>query len=242
MKERISRTTDTYMVEVKGIASKREQGTKMNLPLPPIDEHDRQAVEQREREIRRLFRDEQGRLQVAKIIQASPMPIYGVAGRPLGLRVTSVLTGHTLQDARIKDVIVHFAKPPIRSGYHLEITSFATKGAYPPWENAPSWLPPWFGPPHEHAKVRAEIGEPQTSKEMLLAEGVQFSVDLLFWTHPRQVAAFYLEHEDTALFGQARDLSQEELLDALKQLVSINNRPELIAQYQSELDVLADAS
>lgn len=84
------------------------------------------------------------------------------------------------------------------------------------------------------AEEEAKFGSPQVVQDEVVVSGMPFTLELRFWTQPHQLAQFHLECEETTLFGRAFSLSLQEVTSLLKQLVMVNGRSELLAQYQAE--------
>ena len=86
----------------------------------------------------------------------------------------------------------------------------------------------------------AESGAQGIARRFVI-DGKEFEGQLLYWPHKYPLCAFRLEHRESPelvyrLEGAAYGITLEQLEGLLEGLVAVNERPELIAQYQSEHD------
>lgn len=172
-----------------------------------------------------------------QLVPAAPMPIYGLSGNPLGLTVCSFLWGYTGHELnRVGLTFVRSASRQTQSNF--TITSFDAqlvriKEADSSWFDRDAAVFREYG---LSAEERTEAAITEHFEKNFMISGSLFSGEIRLWSHPQKLAAFSFEQEETLLAGSAFDLPQHELLELLDQLVPINNRPDLLAQYQAELE------
>lgn len=81
-------------------------------------------------------------------------------------------------------------------------------------------------------------GEAQVLRQDVMLDKLSFLGEILCWPWPHPLYAFRLQQQESRvlLTGAAYGLEKRGLLALLSQLVPINERPDLLAQYQAELD------
>jgi hypothetical protein len=182
---------------------------------------------------RRLFFDESGMPNISKAVQAASFSCYGLSGNPFSLRVCHASFPISLPDAQIRRVTFSYATPITdQRRSKFEVSSLpAQSGQCVGWEPHPlSYELLLYGLEAEEAT----FASPQEIQDKVVISDTPFSLQMRFWTQPHQLAQFYLEGEETTLFGRAFSLSLQEVTSLLKQLVMVNGRSELLAQYQAE--------
>ncbi len=196
---------------------------------------------------RKHYGDEQGQVSIPKLIQAATMPIYGVIGSPFGLTVRSFNWGHA--GYRLVSVGFTFALPTFADARaSFSITSFDSRERSIAWEPVDSSGNPLinenarlFESYHLNSEERAAAGSPQLVENDFTIAGVLFSGELRYWSQPYPLFGFFLKHEEAILVGSAFGLSQQDVMQLLEQLIILNNRAELLAQYQTELEQSRDS-
>lgn len=180
-------------------------------------------------QLEQLLRGGQPQISISLLMQAMPFPVYGLVGNPQDLAVCSVsreYAGH-----RLTDVGLTFSSPRypgVRE--NLELSSHDAKDQsviYQPMGQ----------------------GEPPFWQGECTIDGRKFTGEIRRWAFPQEVAQqlppgysqggtamFYLKGEETVLSGLVRGPSVEELSGLLQNLVVLNNRADLLEQYQRELD------
>jgi hypothetical protein len=176
------------------------------------------------------YLDEQHRLSsFPALVQALPFPAYGLVGHPLDLSVCSVSwgqSGHYLTSFGV--TYSSFRYPQVRE--NVEIFSRDTK------DRSVVYRPP-------------EQGSPPFWQGELRIDGKVFTGEIFRWSLPQEIARqlpqssmqegtamFYLRGKETVLSGKVRGPSVEEVPGLLQGLVILNDRADLIEQYQQELE------
>ena len=199
------------------------------------------------------YLDARGLLQVLSLLQAAPFPIYGLADQPLGLTVCSA--GCQSAGFRLRSVGFCFSSPrypqarkAVRIGsaantggafrppntYGFAYNAEATAGASSAQSHPPDAQ--LFEFYRLSAAEQAQAGDPVVQQVALTIAQESFTGERYFWAHPYPLSWFYLTSEKTRLAGSALGPSEEELLHLLEGLVVLNERADLGAEYQLELD------
>jgi hypothetical protein len=161
---------------------------------------------------------EWARRSVEQVIAWAQMPIYGVAGNPLGLRLARTSLEEGLEEAR--GITLIFRSEGSAQPERMFALSTHNRATF---RRSETMLP-------HPATANLEFVEREVSIGGRALRGTiaYRASDTRGW--------FRLQDEQTFLSGQARGVSLEELVQLLEQLVPINERPDLIQQYQTELD------
>lgn len=199
------------------------------------------------------YLDPRGLLQVPSLLQAAAFPIYGLAGQPLELAVCSA--GCQSAGFRLRSVGFSFSSPRYPQAREAVRIGSAenTGGAFPPpnsiafEHNASATAGASHAePPFPSARLfefyrlspaeRAQAGDPAVQQVALTIAQESFTGERYFWAHPYPLSWFHLTSEKTRLAGSGLGPSEEEMLHLLEGLVVLNERADLGAEYQLELD------
>lgn len=158
-------------------------------------------------------------LRLDDLIQRALMPIYGLVGNPPGLQLSSMQYGWDrcwLTYLKLDFKQEHASAPPA----FFSITS-------PDYLSLHGILP--------------EPLQPKTGESVLIERdfelsGVRLSGEILYGLASATPCQFYLRKHDTLLVGESSGMASEEVTALIRQLSIINDRPDIIAQYQQELD------
>ncbi len=193
--------------------------------------------------------DGRGAARIAKVVQAAPMPVYGLLGNPLGLTACSGFHWTQSEKDRAKNSVtsveLRFVLPSHRRQSHdlstgnFTITSM-TQEELRPLVNSKDIsrsdvVMNVFGLSSEEL---VKPGNPQVTTHSFTIADMPFSAQIVSWSHPYQPIAYILKHEATPVrsgaIGRAFRLSLAEVISLLEQFVEVNNRPDFFAQYESE--------
>jgi hypothetical protein len=161
---------------------------------------------------------EQVKRRFERAIEEAEMPLYGVADRPLGLQFSGT---HSKKgaDGERGITLVFRSEGPAQPERMFAISNY-NRAAFQQGEVVL---------PHPAtANLEFVTREVPIGGRALRGTIAYRASDTRGW--------FRLQDEQTFLSGQARGVSLEELVQLLKQLVPLNKRPDLIKQYQTELD------
>lgn len=145
------------------------------------------------------------------------MSIYGVAGNPLGLTLSSLQTNRGSRGLQIVTLIFNSVSPA-KALCTLTMSSFDFYSL-----RRFRWPPPG-----------TEMNTAERLERSFTISDVSLVAEIHWWAREERYQ-FTLRGEQTFLMGEASSFSQTELFQLLEHLVVINDRPELIAQYQAEL-------
>ena len=182
---------------------------------------------------RRLFFDESGMPNISKAVQAASFSCYGLSGNPFSLRVCHASFPISLPDAQIRRVTFSYATPTAdQRRSKFEVSSLpAQSGQFVGWEPHPlSCELLLYGLEAEEAT----FASPQEIQDKVVISDTPFSLQMRLWEQPHQLAQFYLERGETTLFGRTFALSLYEIAYLLKHLAKLNDRAQLLEQYQAE--------
>jgi hypothetical protein len=179
------------------------------------------------------YHDPHGPLQVAALLQAASFPVYGIADRLLDLSMCSL--GYESTGFRLSGVNFRFSSPrfpQVREAVHIssaENKPPVVMDLYPP-------QPFLFRQYRLSAAEQAQAGEPAIRQLTMTIGQVPFTGECYFWAQPYPLSWFYLKNQKVRLVGSALGLSQEDVVSLLEGLVVLNERADLAAHYQLELD------
>jgi hypothetical protein len=195
------------------------------------------------------LRDVRGAARIAKVVQAAPMPVYGLLGNPLGLTACSGFHWTQSEKDRAKNSVtsveLRFVLPSHRRQSHdlrtgnFTITSM-TQEELGPLVNSTDIsgsdvVIHSFGLSSEEI---VQTGNPQVITHSLTIADMPFSAQIVSWSHAYQPIAYVLTHEATSssggAIGRAFRLSLAEVISLLEQFVRVNNRPDFFARYEAE--------
>jgi hypothetical protein len=181
---------------------------------------------------RRLFFDESGMPNISKAVQAASFSCYGLSGNPFSLRVCHASFPISLPDAQIRRVTFSYATPTAdQRRSKVEVSSLPAQSACVGWEPHPlSYELLLYGLEAEEAT----FASPQEIQDKVVISDTPFSLRMRLWEQPHQLAQFYLERGETTLFGRTFALSLYEIAYLLKHLAKLNDRAQLLEQYQAE--------
>ena len=176
------------------------------------------------------------------MIQDALIPIYGVFENPLGIRLRGTAFGDTGGRGPIW-VSLRFAggdvlDPKIIVGLSSERAN-----------NRRITHPPGYGsgpiPNLALALLRESKPDlwrhaisvsPESFSRHIVVPGFEPATELLYWAEPVNLFNFALKNEEIVLSLSAQGLSEAELLQLVSQVNVVNGHPQLLAQYQSEVD------
>jgi len=193
--------------------------------------------------------DDDGRFRVDRIVQAAVPAVYGLAGHPFGLSFQGMSYSSVGPKTPPSVVAVSctFASPRTETvPYSITIGS---RGPDVPPPVAASWIdaPPGTPFSDEDGKLFARYPTlaaahsagaitTQLLIDTLVVAGDTFSAKIQQWSRPEQEHHAVLQGPRALVTVSALGLSGPRLLDLLEQLIIINARPDLLAQYQNEHD------
>ncbi|QBD80394.1 hypothetical protein EPA93_32250 [Ktedonosporobacter rubrisoli] len=179
------------------------------------------------------------------LVKQAKFPVYGLAGNPHNLTLHSIGTSWLPNEqAILNSISLGFSiddtpHPPIR----VDLTSYYAQDEYT-WSTFIQLVPPHrpeFSLDHSAlsslqvpAKQRAHLGEPLVSIDQMSIASLTFSREIHHWPLPPLPAWFRLINEQSILFGEVLGLTRDELQSLLSSCIVVNERQDLLAQYQSE--------
>jgi hypothetical protein len=175
-------------------------------------------------------------------VQAAAFPIYGIVNRLSGLSVCAHGLGIS-HLARLISVTHNYTSPryPVNpyssvNSENLTINSIDAAVQRPDREqmvfDIESVSRNLFG-----KKEPLYTESPFIWEGTLSIDNVNFSGEIRYWAHSARTFTFFLLHsEKTILVGNAYGPSFEELIQFLVSLQVINQRPDLLQQYQREFE------
>lgn len=158
-------------------------------------------------------------LRLDDLIRIAPMPIYGLVGNPLGLRLSSTQCGtdhRGLTSIKLDFKQERASAPPAFFG----ITS-------PDYLSLHGYHP---------EPLQPETGKSVRIERDFELSGVRLSGEILYELASTMPCQFHLRNQQTLLVGESSGIASEEVIALLEQLSVINDRPDIIAQYQYELN------
>ncbi len=193
--------------------------------------------------------DDDGHFRVDRIVQAAASPVYGLAGHPFGLSFQGM--GYSGVGPRTPPSVIAvsciFVSPPTEPvPYSITIESRGPDVPPPvaaSWVDAPPGTPfsdedgkPFARYPTLAAARSAGAITTQLLIDTLVVAGDPFVTKIQQWSRPEQEHHAVLQGPRALVTVSALELSGTRLLDLLEQLIIINARPDLLAQYQNEHD------
>jgi hypothetical protein len=193
-----------------------------------------------------------GPFHIPVVMQTATFPIYGLVGTPLGLTLRAF--GHSyagavqLKPRPLNALILSFAYPPESRAPErsLEIVAVDPAAPYliPPWD--------WREVPLEvsifddegqrydrYATAKAARTADDVSAPCLIDKfpliGGDYSLRFEHWRRPQEEWSFAVYGPSVRLTGYARGVARCELLTLLQESEMINERLDVIGQYQAEL-------
>lgn len=175
------------------------------------------------------------------------MPVYGLADHPLGLTACSGMQWEQSEKEPANNTVTsiefRFLLPfPRSQSNNFKTGNFTIRSLIPkePWDLKDilaSDAHLVFRAYDLNAKERAQAGNPQIIEQDFLIADLLFSGGLVHWVPP-ELTMYTLQHEGTNLAsritGTAFRLSLAEVTSLLEQLITVNDRPDLLTQYQAE--------
>ena len=193
---------------------------------------------------RTSYLGDDGRLDLAQLLTAVPFLVYGLKGRPLGLRFKSpgwgsknanidhvnlgYVSGHRLRPEKVVDITQGSERPmdelrTIESLLHN----------YGPEEQRKMYF--YRGDFHrdwntEHlTRTRRQQAAIEVNRQVV-------EVELVSWEEPQRVALARLTFGENHLQAASLNLSHEQLLDTLGTLVALQKGGDTLAQHQQDYD------
>jgi hypothetical protein len=190
---------------------------------------------------KQLF-DEKHRIQISKLISRAEFPVYGLIDRPFSLSLYSLSVWGFSNDFQLRIIGFVFSNSPYAT---VEIRASHARWYDPSidWQvlDRDSALHPntnLFKRYHFSEEEQLQAGEPSTWMGEITIEGVPFTGEFRYWLDPYRLQLFYLKSDETILDGNAHGLSFEELFSLLKGLEALNERNDVLIQYQDEMNKL----
>ena len=187
------------------------------------------------------YRDANGVFSLSSMIQNAQIPVYGVSENPFGLRLCS--TGYSDTPRGPISVELKFARPdPISPNAIVSLRSFKGDTRHigtPPAcvsDPIPSQALLLLKEYKPDLMNQIEFVSPQSLARHIVVPGFECDTDLLYWKQPVNLFTFALRHEEVVLNISALGLSEEVLFHLLRYVNIINDRLQLLEQYQTELD------
>lgn len=184
------------------------------------------------------------RLLIANLLQEGSFPVYGLVNNPLDLTLQGVgWSGGG--SSQVGSISLHFSSLRYTStDSHFDLTSGQANqpGIYSPPENDEAMARQFdqhlfFSLYAFNERARQEpIAEPVIWRGEVLIEGETFSGFIRAWSEPEAIARFQFASGDMMLSGQTRGPLLDEVQQLIKGLAVINQRDDLLAQYQRETD------
>lgn len=198
-----------------------------------------------DRSWRRRYEDEAGQLRLDKLVQATPMPVYGLAGHPSSLTIHTVSL--TTMSETVHSVGFAFQYPEAgqaRRSFYIESMRPTSQGApHSDWLHIPVENPlcDEDGKPFEHygtvdAARNARPAHGHLLIDRLTVADRDFAAKIQRWSRPESEWKFILIGQESIVSGGAQELLQDDLFDLFAQLVVVNGRADLLARYQNELE------
>ncbi len=209
--------------------------------------------------MREQFVDADGRLDLAKLLETAPFPVYGLKGRPLGLRLRSPGRGSSGSGdaAVIRITLGYVSGDPYdpekaveieqgiaeqdaasqglhRGGAHSDLSSIRSLIA----NYAPRKLretDPFFRDFHRDWNIKL-LEHTAWQQAALRVNGSDIEARFITWDVPHHVILARLELGSQSLSVAALNVSWDELREALSSLVVMADEPEVLAAHQQDFD------
>lgn len=189
------------------------------------------------------------RPNLSVLVAAAPFPVYGLAGQPCELTLCSVSwDAQAYRPTHIGFVFSSPRYPAIRENFSLSSADPKQRGLAPSKNTAQAFQLDPSTQLFENAgtidRAQGHVGTVTLRQGYGTLEGRQFLGQIRHWAQPPRGAlvqrtqgegVFYLESEETILRGGSLGPPEAELLQLLTGLVVLNQRPDVLAQYQQEL-------
>jgi len=188
------------------------------------------------------YGNESGKISIIKVINAAPMPVYSFSDQFFSLRLHGYTWSHV--NGRINSIGFTYGD----SASSLKPGMF-TVTSFDPLDRSIAWSQEDFQVAslvdtdnklfqhfHFSGEKRQEAGNPQILENTFTVGDNLFSGEIRYWSEPYQIAGFFLKQEKVILTGSAFGLTQSEILQLLEKLIIINDRTELLIQYESLLN------
>lgn len=179
------------------------------------------------------------RLLIRELVRLIPFSLYGPIDNPCGLDLKSTgWSGRVTDD--ITSVNLSFKSTDPENSFDLINSRANQRSVYQPSENDEQYIldldEHLFQSHHLSDIQREQVGPPTVWRgELHIAEEV-FSGEIRSWSHPYQLARFTCKNERIILSGLTSGLTQDQLIQVLKDLKIINQREDTLAHYQREID------
>ncbi len=187
------------------------------------------------------YRDTNGAFSLPSMIQNAQIPVYGVSENPFGLRLCS--TEHAVAPRGPFMVNLKFASPdPISPNVVVSLSSLqgnARQIGMPPGYVSDPIPPEALGLLKQYkpdSMNQIELVQPQSLTRHIVVSGFECDTDLLHWEQPVNLFTFALRPEEVVLRISALGLSEKELFHLLRYVNIVNDRLQLLEQYETELD------
>ena len=186
--------------------------------------------------------DGSGTHRVSAMIQDALIPVYGVFGNPLGVRLRGTSQGASGGHGPIQ-VSLRFASGDVLApGIVVSLSSERANNRR--ISHSPGY---GSGPNPDLAlallrESKRDLWEhvmsvsPQTLSRHIVVPGFEPATELLYWPEPVNLFNFALKNEESILILSAQGLSETEFFHLVSQVDTVNGHPQLLAQYGIEVD------
>jgi hypothetical protein len=193
----------------------------------------------------------QSRLGLQELAQQITFSVYGLTGNPFRLQLSSIgkaseggnsggqqrLTAVTLGFLAERDtghaIVVHLHS---HNGHHEKTRTNIMRVLQLPSHHPASMDYRTLRIFRFDEEQKQRLQQPTVVTEQIIVAEQPFSTEIHYWGNPPQPAWFLLVNQDDIIAGQLLGLSLSELHLLLHNLSPINNRQDIINQYQRELD------
>ncbi len=192
--------------------------------------------------------------RIVDIVRIASFPVYGLVGRPLGLTLqgtgicSSSQRPHDGLPTSVSQISLHFAYPSGSRGPSRRLSVTST-GKDAPISAPPDWRyiatdtevfdvdgKPFARYGTLEALERAPAIPPHVLVDRFPLASEVYGARIQRWEQPHPEHTFTLFGTWGHIDGRASGVAAEELLRVIEALVPINERPELLEQYQAEVD------
>lgn len=194
-----------------------------------------------------------GRLTtIPDVVHVAPFPVYGLFDRPLGLSVSVHGQGIShlgnLIHISFSFTSPHYPNIHSLSSYaaqnaNFQVMSIDAAVQLPERENMVfdfdgsifvDYTKTFLQEHQPGANEQQQAGDPLVWEGTFSLSNTSFTSTVLYWDSPLPTATFLLKSETTILMGGAHGPSYEELFHLIESLQIINDRDDVLRQYQYE--------
>jgi hypothetical protein len=191
---------------------------------------------------------------IPEAVHAASFPVYGLADHPLDLFVSSHGLGIS-HLGNLMHICLVFTSPRYSNTHpynlstpqskNFEVLSIDAAAQLPEREHMvfdldghvfADYTKAFFQAHHCSEKEQKQAGDLRIWEGVLSLTRTSFTGKVLYWESPLQISTFFLKSEETILMGGAFGPSYEELVQLLEGLLVINDRDDLLRQYQNDFE------